>query len=308
MPDYLIHKAVDLVKVNKVRRAVLSQSGYLDRTYMGQAKYDGCNVIFILTVVGEQDKVLSRTGEAVSSMYWLLPYMHKVFAHLVMELGGAVILGEAWKKGVPFSEISGRFRKKSVDADLGVRVFDVLSLAEYDVGVSNVPYIERYAQVISGNYETQPMDIRPACTHFVPSTAGHSKWQGWCNELKALGGYDGLILRDPEGAWMRGNGTNGEIIKLKPALSFDLRVVGLEEGKGKHTGRLGALVVRFHDKELRVGTGFSDAQRDAWWPSECSEIVGSIVEIEAMDFSSDGLLREPRFKGIRHDKLEADDE
>jgi len=307
MPEYLIHKAVDLAKVNKARREVLSQPGYLDREYMGQAKYDGCNVIFILSVAGEQDKVLSRTGEAVPSMYWLLPHMHKVFAHLVMEFGGAVILGEAWKEGVPFAEISGRFRKKSGDSDLGVRVFDVLALDEYEAGVSKVPYIERFARVISGRYGAQSADIRAACTHFTPNTAGHPDWQGWCNELKARGGYDGLILRDPEGAWVRGNGAGGEIIKLKPVLSFDLRVIGIEEGKGKHAGRLGAIVVSFHGKELRVGTGFSDTVRKVWW-GNAEAIIGQIVEIEAMDFSADGLLREPRFKGLRHDKLEADDE
>jgi len=305
MPDYLIHKAVDLAKVNKVRRAVLSQPGYLDREYMGQAKYDGCNVIFILSVAGEQDKVLSRTGEAVPSMYWLLPHMHKVFAHLVMEVGGVVVLGEAWKEGVTFAEISGRFRKKSVDSDLGVRVFDLLSLAEYDAGVSNAPYISRYARVLSGRYGAQTADIRAACTHFTPNTAGHPDWQGWCNELKARGGYDGLILRDPEGAWTRGNGTNGEIIKLKPVLSFDLRVIGLEEGRGKHAGRLGAIVVSFGGRELRVGTGFTDAERREYW-DEGLNLIGAIVEVGAMDFSADGLLREPRFKGVRFDKLEAD--
>src|SRR5690606_22215284 len=34
MPEYLIHKAVDLSKVLKARKAVLSQPGYLDREYL----------------------------------------------------------------------------------------------------------------------------------------------------------------------------------------------------------------------------------------------------------------------------------
>lgn len=305
MADYLVHKAVELDKVTKVRRSVLSTPGYLDRHYLGQAKYDGCSVIFVLTVGGLEDKVLSRTGEDVPSMYWLLPYMHKVFAPLTMELNGLAVLGEAWKDGLSFAEISGKFRKKSEDSDLGVRVFDVLSLSEFQNGRSDVPYIERYARVISGSYTCQPHDIRSATTHLVPATSGHSEWQGWCRHLKSKGGYDGLILRDPNGVWARGRGTNGEILKLKPVLSFDLRVVGLEEGKGKHAGRLGAIVVSFGDRELRVGTGFTDAERREYW-DEGFNLIGAIVEVEAMDFSADGLLREPRFKGVRFDKLEAD--
>lgn len=305
MADYLVHKAVELDKVTKARREVLSAPGYLDQHYLGQAKYDGCSVIFILSVGGLEDKVLSRTGEDVPSMYWLLPYMHKVFATLVMRLNGLAVLGEAWQEGLTFAEISGRFRKKSVDSSLGVRVFDVLSLAEFQCGRSDVPYISRYSRVISGAYDSQAQDIRPATTYLFPATGGFSDWQDWCQHLKAKGGYDGLILRDPNGVWVRGRGTNGEILKMKPVLSFDLRVIGVEEGKGKHAGRLGAIIVDFQGKELRVGTGFSDLERTSWWTWP-EDIKGQIVEIEAMDFSADGLLREPRFKGVRFDKLEAD--
>lgn len=35
-------------------------------------------------------------------------------------------------------------------------------------------------------------------------------------------------------------------------------------------------------------------------------MIGLIVEIEGMGFTADGLIREPRFNGVRHDKLEAD--
>jgi ATP-dependent DNA ligase len=305
MPDYLIHKAVDLAKVNKVRRAVLSQPGYLDREYLGQAKYDGCNVIFLLSVAGEEDQVLSRTGERVRSMEWLLPDMHRVFAHLIMQYGGIAVLGEAWHPKKPFAEISGLFRKQRENVDLGVRAFDLLTWGEWQAGRSEEDYMTRLSRLLSASYDAADADIKVARTHFTPGTSGHETWQGWCNELKARGGYDGLILRDPRGTWARGSGVTGEIIKLKPVLSFDLRVIGLEEGKGKHAGRLGAIVVSFGDRELRVGTGFTDAERREYWDGGLN-LIGAIVEVEAMDFSADGLLREPRFKGVRFDKLEAD--
>src|SRR5690606_20801028 len=181
-----------------------------------------------------------------------------------------------------------------------------LTWSEWQDGRSREDYMNRLSRLLCGSYDAADADIKIARTHFTPGTAGHETWQGWCNELKARGGYDGLILRDPKGTWTRGSGVTGEIIKLKPVLSFDLRVVGAEEGKGKHAGRLGAIVVEFQGKKLRVGTGFSDAERKDWWENG-EDLIGQIAEIEAMDFSADGLLREPRFKGIRHDKLEADE-
>lgn len=70
----------------------------------------------------------------------------------------------------------------------------------------------------------------------------------------------------------------------------------------------GALVCQFRDgKEVVVGTGLTDAQRKRWWSEFFyDEVVGKIVQIDAMTESTKGVLREPRFKGIRHDKTEGD--
>lgn len=57
--------------------------------------------------------------------------------------------------------------------------------------------------------------------------------------------------------------------------------------------------MEFQGKRLGVGSGVPHKLEDV--PK-----VGDIVEVEAMDLSGDGLLREPRFKGIRFDKLEPD--
>lgn len=314
MPEYIVQKAVNLDKVVKKRRLVLEQPGYLDQNYLGQAKYDGCHVIFVLTVAGEADQVLSRTGERVRSMEWLLPYMHRAYGEQVMEHGGVVVLGEAWDPKLSFAEISGRFRQHAQDDRLAVRVFDVLTASEWEAGETTVPYRQRLARVLKPTQWSA--GVFPATTHFTPRTTGQgSTWQDWCNYLVAKGGYDGCILRDPEGGWKRGSGTTGEIIKLKRVLSFDLRVKDAEVGQGKHAGRLGAIVVDFQGKSLRVGTGFSDTEREDFWqkyqddlasPRDHWEFLGAIAEIEAMDYSEDGLLREPRFKGIRFDKLETD--
>lgn len=308
MSDYIVHKAVNLDKVKKNVLKIIGEPGYLDQHYMGQAKYDGCSVVFILTVAGQADQVLSRTGERVRSMECMLPYMQRLFAEQVMDHGGVTVLGEAWHPELSFATISGKFRQHDPAPELEVRVFDVLTAEEWEKGSSVVFYRDRLVRVLKPLY-TLTENIRAAVTHFTPKTTGFDTWQGWCNHLVSKGGYDGVIVRDPVGMWQVGSGTNGEIIKVKRVLSFDLRVTGMEEGKGKHAGRMGALVVDFQGKPLRVGTGFTDDERCAMWGS-CDHmsdgVIGMIAEIEAMDYSEDGLLREPRFKGIRFDKLETD--
>lgn len=316
MSGYIVHKAVNLDKVKVARRKVLEAPGFLDQNYMGQAKYDGCSAVFVLTVAGAEDQVLSRTAERVRSLEWMLPHLHLLFADQVMEHGGVTVLGEAWAEDMAFAEISGKFRQHAPSCDLGLRVFDVLTAEEWEAGKTDVPYMQRLARVLRPLYSSSQADISAAATHFTPKTTGHGDtWQGWCNHLVDKGGYDGLILRDPEGGWKVGSGTTGEIIKLKRVLSFDLRIKDAEIGQGKHAGRLGAIVVDFQGKSLKVGTGFSDSEREKFWqnyqddlasPRDHWEFLGAIAEVEAMDFSEDGLLREPRFKGIRFDKLETD--
>jgi DNA ligase-1 len=52
-------------------------------------------------------------------------------------------------------------------------------------------------------------------------------------------------------------------LKLKLFQDAEAQVVAHIAGQGKHTGRLGALEVRRPDGLIfRIGTGFSDAQRE----------------------------------------------
>jgi DNA ligase-1 len=80
--------------------------------------------------------------------------------------------------------------------------------------------------------------------------------------LKAVvdGGGEGLVLHRADAPYRTGR--NSGLLKLKPLLDAEAVVVAHLPGRGKHTGRLGALRVRTPDgTEFQIGTGFSDAQR-----------------------------------------------
>lgn len=304
MADYIVHKAVSADKARKAIRDLLTSPGYLEVNYIAQRKYDGCNMVAVVT--SEGTTLLSRTGEEVRSLDHI---KHALNTHPDIHPG--VYLGEAWAPDLTFAEISGLFRRHVPNEDtcrIQFAIFDILTLDEWESGESTVPYADRCARaginLIATCPQRNPIWLAESFG-YLAETYPLNTAQDVCNKLVEVGGYDGLILRDPEGGWRKGDrGNGGEIIKIKRMLSFDLLVIGREEGRGKHAGRLGALIVEFNGKELRVGTGFTDKERTAWWAGVGP--IGRIVEIEAMDYSEDGLLREPRFKGIRHDKLEAD--
>jgi len=73
-------------------------------------------------------------------------------------------------------------------------------------------------------------------------------------------GGEGLMLHRAASHYQAGR--SDDLLKLKPYLDAEARVVAHLPGKGKHQGVLGALLVETAaGLRFRIGTGFSDAQR-----------------------------------------------
>lgn len=136
-------------------------------------------------------------------------------------------------------------------------------------------------------------------------------------------GYEGIMLRSPDGKYKFGRSTENEGILLKWKRFHDAEavVVGFEEkmhndnelGKDElgHAKRssakagmipantLGALIVRMPDgKEFKIGTGFNDIQRkDIWINSDI--YIGDTITYKYQELSSYGIPRFPVFKCFR---------
>ena len=74
-------------------------------------------------------------------------------------------------------------------------------------------------------------------------------------------GAGGLMLRKPGSAYEPKR--TFSLLKYKPFLDGEATVIGHVEGRGKHVGRLGALVCLMGDgTKFQVGFGFIDTQRE----------------------------------------------
>ncbi len=291
MAEYLVHKAVELDKVRVARRNELSEPGYLDQNYLAQPKYDGCCALVDTT----KKTMLSRTGEEVLSCD------HIIEAVCAAYPPGMVIFGEVWHPDMDQSSISGQFRRHSPAPELLFVMFDSVTDTAFEVGYDSAAYYARYLWLYRSHLHcVAPLDV--AQTY---NAGTYGKHESLRDEYVARGGYDGLILRDPDSPWIQGSGTGGGIIKSKRVLSFDLRVEGVEEGTGKLAGKAGALILRWKNGQQIKAIGGTHELRKLWFDRPAS-IIGQIVEVEAMDYSTDGLLREPRVKTVRTDKEEAD--
>ena len=97
------------------------------------------------------------------------------------------------------------------------------------------------------------------------------------------------------------------LIKLKVMSTIDLRVVGFEEGNNKNKGKLGAVLVKYKDNIVKVGSGWVDSDREEVWNNQ-DKYLGKILEISYFEETTnkDGScsLRFPIAKRWRFDKDE----
>lgn len=238
MADYIIQKAVELRKVKKNLRKPLD---VLAETHVASLKYDGC-----CAVLGSVNKsgyenglTLSRTGARYKCLDDHAEYLMEHYPDLVF-------IVEAWWPGADqFNLISGEFRRFERSSRLLSIIHDIIPYKDFINGHCPIPYRKRQKLVSWKLLECEVHNSIMGALCFDPGTYGDP--QAKCNAVTAYGGYDGLVLRDPNGTWTRGSGTTGEIIKIKRKLSYDLRVLEVNTVKGEKTGRdVYKLVVDFH--------------------------------------------------------------
>lgn len=109
--------------------------------------------------------------------------------------------------------------------------------------------------------------------------------------IESLGG-EGLMLREPGSRYEVGRSST--LLKVKTFHDAEATVLDYQAGRGRHKGRLGALLVQLDDgTEFSVGTGFSDAQREDPPP------VGSTITFRYQELSDGGVPRFPSFVRMR---------
>lgn len=287
MNSYTIAKAIDIENLSRKARAQFE----LDLAaweYLLTPKYDGCAVHIELND-GRVEQCISGAGKPVRSLDHALKELLQVFPS-----GRVVLDAEAWVPDMAFQEISGLFRRHTSDSRLQLKVFNGHLIAGR-----------------SQRYETRLADISQAL-YPVPMLYTHMAARSIAFDLEhatvmarawqQAGGFDGCVLHHRDAPYFQGR-AKYESVKIKPLLSFDLEVTGVNAAVGEKTGRATcALVCRWKDGGVQeVATGLSHAEQ-----ADPGQFIGKIIEVRAMGLTSDGKLREPRFCGVREDKLSAE--
>lgn len=145
-------------------------------------------------------------------------------------------------------------------------------------------------------------------------------------------GEEGIVVYDPDSLYE--DKRSYDWMREVPLKNEDCKVVGFFEGKGKHAGSLGGIIVDYKGHEVKVGTGFKEKDienysdiryvtlnnpnllgtkysdilentqniRQYIWDNK-SIFEGAIAKCEFKEETKAGSMRQPRFKIWRWDKI-----
>ena len=260
-------------------------------------KYDGVRVIGI--VKNGKATLYSRNGK----IFHNFPHIENALSKT--EYNNMVFDGEVMSDD--FQALMKQvYRKSGANTDDAyLALFDMLPLKEFNSGKSLLNTIERKEELnkMSQTFNEEIKLVDYEIINF-DEKAGQVKFSTMNKEALDKG-FEGLMIKPTKNfyeckrshAWL----------KIKPFIEVTLKVIDIQEGTGKHAGKLGAFNVKGEDDDkffsLSVGSGLTDEDRERFWKAK-DKLIGRLVEIraDAITKSIEGehySLRFPRFKNFR---------
>ena len=256
-----------------------------------QPKLDGYRCLYVA------GKLWSRAGK---------PFGNKNLTKYFDKLGGVgnyVLDGELYATNTNFSSLQTVLNShdKKLPSDLKFFVYDCVPLEAWHKQDYNKSYEARISDMRSilndrvANYQR----IIDTPTDEVDSPQEVIKiYKEYLTK-----GYEGVMLKSPGGKyqWKRTSIRSGEMLKLKPFKTEDLKIKDIFEGEGDFEGTAGGIVVDRNGQEIRVGSGFDFKTRDRLFKNP-SNYIDSTAEIKFFEETEEGSLRHPVFMRFREDK------
>lgn len=183
-------------------------------------------------------------------------------------------------------------------------IFDMIPIRDFDSPKPQTTY--RYRREILNQF-AQRIDNTEGAVNVLP-VLYHGNDQSKISEL-----LEQMVREDKEGLMINTDvpyrrTRHKGILKVKRFYTMDLPIIRCEAGTGRLKGTLGAFVLEYKGNEVKVGSGFTDEQREKFWQKR-DGLTGTLCEVKYKEISQDkgtGLesLQFPVFVGLRTDKTE----
>lgn len=235
-------------------------------------KYDGVRCVAIHDKSGV--KLFSRQGKPIEGLYDLEEQL------LWLPFGcfdGELLLN---KDNIPskdlYRETVTVVNSKDQDKkDIVFNIFDTCEIKEFENGYCSVPCIER-KKIIQELEEQMKPDWWKSVPILYYGKYNKDIVQQELNKQIALE-HEGVMVNIANAPYEARRTKN--ILKVKAMQDCDLKIIGFEEGTGKNKGTLGAIIVDYKGFEVRVGSGFTDQDREYFWKNK-DKLLGRVITVQ----------------------------
>lgn len=279
----------------------------LDETFYITTKLDGHRTIVFYD--GGNVEFRTRNGHLIEGLDEIERDIKALFTASASEnviLDGEIIAaGLDPKEDDVYKETSKKLRRHGRKDDVEFHIFDMLPREEFDEGTSTLSYAGRREQLTVLFTTSEPkadVTVKLVDTVYV----GDDKSVIPNLLADAIeNGEEGLMLNT--GAGLYSDKRTKDILKIKQFYDDDVLVIGVFEGTGKYENKMGGVVISYKGYEVKVGSGWSDADREYYWNNQ-QDILGQVIEVqhfgESTNSKNDDIsLRFPTFSGrVRTDK------
>lgn len=215
-------------------------------------------------------KFISRNGKSFVAPSWF-----------IKNLPNIPLDGELWLGRGRFNACSGIVRRKhDVDWD-GIKYLLIDYVSESGI------FAEHYETLLD-------LELPPWVYVIRQIKCEGSEHLREFQEMILSKGGEGIMLRNPNSHYEFRRSSN--LLKVKKWKKAVAEVTGYQPGKGKHKGRLGALICAWHSEDpygktlcIELGTGFSDYER------ENPPAIGTEVYFKYFERGEEGAPRFPVF-------------
>lgn len=274
-----------------------------------QIKKDG--VYGLIVIRGDKCGIFGRTGQQLKNVAHLQPDTRNARQRevvLITEICCDCCSLETLSGIVNPNRVNGLDdeQQKCVDK-MYLYVHDLLWLSEFIDGESHRGYQRRESTLAAYLRDIDYIGYQADSTwvHDEEETVHYA-------EHAIHHGQEGAVFKEPDAGWKAGR-QNEVATKIVRGVDFDLLIVGVEEGLGKHSGMVGNVLIRWRkygkkdgeEVTLPVDGRFEQTQRKEWFVHP-ELIVGKIAHVHALQLGSKGALRLPKVRVIRFDKTTPD--
>lgn len=269
-------------------------------------KLDGVRFLAFVNVTEKTCVFHTRNGKVNENF----PHIEKFLIDTVPDIFKEDMVLDGEITGASFRKLMKQVNRKDDvhTEDVVFHVFDMLTVEEFENGISIIPLWDRQDKLEFYN-EWHSLEESNAPVQIVPKYLMDVESQEFKDFMKKAvdDGYEGIMIKDPKSPYECRRTTHW--LKMKPFIEVSLEVIGYEEGTGKFKDSLGNLHCKGHDEgkdiEVSVGSGFLEDERKEIWDIKDTNLIGRIVEVraDAITHTQDNdkifSLRFPRFKGFR---------